>query len=328
MRREFIIAVFFVFSCLFAASNKLSVQAKKIDQLRDPFQESVALQNTKRTGLSTGYVGRGLFIYDLKYRDAVSMIRILKEIDPALVASAEQEGKRILIKATAAEYKKYAEKISELDIPLDQILIEVKVLEINHNNLDKLGIKWDLDQNGVMLSERKRAEDFIKGVDLLLGNGSAKLMANPRVATVIGKEAVIHIGDQVPYAVPVEYSNSKTSWQINYISAGIDLKITPQKADPGYIGLVLNPEVASIKQWKSTPAGDYPIISSRKIQTFLCLKNNESFVIGGLLNEEERENTNKIPVLGDIPLLNIFFINKSVEKIRSDVVFLVTAKKI
>jgi len=86
--------------------------------------------------------------------------------------------------------------------------------------------------------------------------------------------------------------------------------------------------VASIKQWKTTPGGEFPIVSSRKVETYLRLKDNESFILGGLLNEEEMENINKIPILGDIPFLNIFFTNRSVEKVRSDVVFLVTARKI
>jgi type II secretory pathway component GspD/PulD (secretin) len=319
--------LFFILLFMFAgAVTKLEQQAQKINQLRDPFVENTVLARGAQHGNTVPQ--KRLFVYDLKYRDAAEIVKLLKELEPQLTVSAETEAKRLVFKTTPTDYQRLVEKLADLDIALEQILIEVKVLEINQNKLDQLGINWDFNQDGVMLSERKKAADFVKGIDLLLGNGSAKLMANPRVTTVIGKEALIHIGDQVPYAVPVEYASNKTSWQINYISAGIDLKIIPQKAAPGFIGLDLKPEVASIKQWKTTPGGDYPVISARKVETFLCLKDSESFMIGGLLNEEERENTNKIPLLGDIPFLGIFFVNKSIEKVKSDVVFLVTAKKI
>jgi type II secretory pathway component GspD/PulD (secretin) len=94
------------------------------------------------------------------------------------------------------------------------------------------------------------------------------------------------------------------------------------------ISLKLAPEVSAIKQWKQTPSGDFPVISSRKVETELRVKNGESFVIGGLLNEDERENTSKVPVLGDIPLINGLFRSTTNEKSKSDVVFLVTARKL
>jgi len=153
-------------------------------------------------------------------------------------------------------------------------------------------------------------------------------LANPKVTTILGKEAIVHIGDKIPYTVPVENTSGKTSWDINYIEAGVNLKITPQKAENGLISLTLIPEVSSIKQWKSTQAGDFPVLSSRQVSTMLRVKDGESFVIGGLLNEEERENIRKIPILGDIPVLNSLFKYSVSEKYHSDILFLVTAKKL
>ena len=330
--KEKVIFILFLLMVSANAATSLIVQANKISSLRDPFGETILLdKNSTNKLVKNIYRGtdkRSIYIYNLKYRDTASVIKILKEINSQLVISGEPESKQLIIKAVPSEYNLLATKIKQLDLPLDQILIEVKVLEINHNNLEKLGIVWEFNQNGLTLTERRRTEEFIQGINLLLGNGSARIMANPRVTTILGKEALIHIGDQVPYTVPVETSGGKTTWQVNYISAGINLRIIPQKAEPGYIGLILNPEVASIKQWKTTPGGEFPIVSSRKVETYLRLKDNESFILGGLLNEEEMENINKIPILGDIPFLNIFFTNRSVEKVRSDVVFLVTARKI
>lgn len=316
------LALGLIISAVFAQTD-LSKKLARIENLRDPFAAEQISGSNKNTFINNS--ADNLYLYSLKYLDSGSALKILKEIYPDISVSAEPESKQLLIKTSAARYAVLANKLKQLDVKLDQILIEVKVIEINKNNLEKLGINWDFQQ-GLSMNEHSRTADFIKNLELLIGNGSAKIMAKPRIAALLGKEAVIHIGDQVPYTVPVE-STTKTTWQVNYLSAGIDLYILPKKAEDGYVELILKPEVASIKQWKSTPAGDYPIISSRKVETFLRLKENESFVIGGLLNEEERENSNKVPILGDIPLLNIFFVNKSFEKINSDVIFLVTASR-
>ncbi len=311
-----------VIICLIGAENLTALNKTEVYNLRDPFNagnygETLVIDDQEE-----------LFIFNVVYRDVDTMVRIVKELYPKLIVTGEPESKQIIIKAQRSYFNNLAGRLRQLDSALDQILIEVKVVEVSQSELDQIGISWDLEQNGITLAQRQKTEEFIQKINLLVGKGSAKIMANPRVTTLLGSEALIHIGDQIPYAVPIESASGKISWSVKYLDAGINLNILPLKAERNYISLKLIPEVATIKQWKMTPNGEFPIISSRKVETFLRLKNKESFILGGLLDEQERENISKVPFLGDIPIINNFFTTKSVEKVRSDVLFLVKAEKI
>lgn len=291
--------------------------------LRDPFADL-----SSQEFIINDHNNEQLFIYDLLYRDTDSMVNLLKKLYPELVVAGEGESKQIVIKTNKNNFNSLYKKVRLLDRELDQILIEVKVVEVSSSDMLRLGTIWDFKSEGRTLYEQAKVYDFIDNLEVMIGNGKARIMANPKVTTMLGKEALIHIGDQVPYSVPVESASGKTSWEVKYLDAGINLSLLPLKAERGFISLNLRPEVATIKQWKLTPNGEYPIISSRKVETNLRLKDGESFIIGGLLNEEERENIRKVPLLGDIPLINILFKHKSYEKISSEILFLVTAKKV
>jgi type II secretory pathway component GspD/PulD (secretin) len=291
---------------------------------RDPFSGQISEQDS---GISISGE-ESLFIYNVIYRNPESLVQIIRALYPDIGITAETESKQIIIKSTESEFKDLLPHLKKLDAALDQILIEVKVVEVNENQLKRLGIVWDLQHDGIAISGKNKASDYIKKLELLIGKGQATLLANPKVTTLVGQEATIHIGDKIPYSVPVESATGKISWSINYIDAGVNLKILPQKAEKNFIALMLSPEVSSISQWKETPGGQFPIISTRQVNTSLRLKNGRSFVIGGLINEENRENILKVPVLGDIPLINVFFKHSSFEKIKSDVLFIVTAKKV
>ena len=94
---------------------------------------------------------------------------------------------------------------------------------------------------------------------------------------------MIKIGSRIPYAVPVT-SGTTTQWTVDYIDAGVKLKITPQLGQEGDITTFIQPEVSSISEWRTTAAGDFPVISTRNACATVRVKNGETIVIGGLLS--------------------------------------------
>lgn len=299
---------------------KIFAENIQIERLRNPFGDEA--NSVYTINAST----KDIFIYDLKYRNPKNIVKIIKTLYPDISIDYEPETKKILIKSTSAQFASLAKKIREIDNNLDQIMIEVKVIEVSFSEISKLGLTWNFEDRDINISQ----EDYelIAHLNLLVGSGKATILANPKITTTIGTEANIHIGDKIPYSIPVESASGKTTWQIQYLDAGIHLSILPEKARSGYINLKLNPEVSSIKQWKLTPNGEFPIISTRRAEAHIHIKNGHSFVIGGLINEEERENIRKVPILGDIPILNIFFKHTFKEKTKTDILFVVTARKV
>jgi type II secretory pathway component GspD/PulD (secretin) len=207
-------------------------------------------------------------------------------------------------------------------------LIESKVIELAQSDSLKLGVSY---ANGTIkfvtdkdTKRTKLADNIITTVNALVADGRANVVASPRVATLDNQEALINIGQRIPYAVPVNGGGTTTQWTVDYIDAGVRLKITPQLGEKGYITTFIQPEVSSVSEWRTTPAGDFPVISTRNATATVRVKNGESIVIGGLLSESKRENITRVPVLGYLPLVGLAFQNKTLEKEKTEIVFVIT----
>jgi len=267
---------------------------------------------------------------DLKYLRAEKASKILSKIIPELKISTGERSGNLILNGKAKQIEEASKILESIDQPASQILIESKVVEISHADALRIGLKHG-DPSGTfsfITSKTTRkpslASDIPSSLSTLMSNGKANIVANPRIATLDNKEALINIGSRIPYAVPVSVSSGATQWSVNYIDAGIKLKITPHLGEDENITTTIKPEVSSISEWRSTPAGDFPVISTRNASSTLRVKNGETIVIGGLMSEAERENISRIPILGHIPIAGLLFTNRTTQKEKTEIVFLIT----
>lgn len=285
---------------------------------RDPFATVTAVPAPSETFSIKNYA--------LTYKSAESVSAILEHLYPGILVGYDKEAQRLLVKATAAQHISIKEQLRTLDQPLPQVLIEVQAIELNNNALQDLGIRWYM-QAQIKISTNDEIEKILERLRLLVGQGKGSLKAAPKITATLGTPAIIHIGDKVPYTVPVEHGQN-TTYDINYLDAGVILNILPEYISTSSIVLSVQPKINSIKQWKQTVGGEYPVLSSREVATTVHIRDNESFIIGGLLNQEEQQSIQKVPILGDIPFLGFLFQHTTQEKVTSDTVFIVTAKRI
>ncbi len=136
-------------------------------------------------------------------------------------------------------------------------------------------------------------------------------MANPKIATLSGKEASIFVGDRVPIVLTGEDGGH----EVNFLEAGIDLKVTPKISDDQYITILVKPEVSTFI-WKSDT--DYPQIRTREAETNVRVKDGQPIIIGGLIQEEETELITKIPFLAELPVLGKLFQWKELKKNQTE----------
>lgn len=285
---------------------------------RDPFATELSqAQPTEILSIKT---------YALTYKKPETLANTLTPLYLGAVIQGDTEVKALIIRATTAQHASIKKQLQILDQPLPQISIEVQAIELNNNALQDLGIRWYL-QDKINVSDLDETSRILERLRLLIGQGKGSLKAAPKITTSLGIPAVIHIGDKVPYAIPVERGQT-TSYEINYLDAGVILNILPESISTSSIVLNVQPKVNSIKQWKQTVGGEYPILSSREVSTTVRIRNNESFIIGGLLNQEDRHSVQKIPFLGDIPFIGFLFQHTTQETLTSDTIFVVTAKKV
>ena len=202
----------------------------------------------------------------------------------------------LLVYGTPEEAREISQLLKRVDIPAPQVALEAKVVAMKREDLEKLGVTWEWT---------KIPHDFTYDatLDLLISKGKAKVLSRPNIVTMQGREAVINIGGEVP--VPeVSITNTTTTTSIKYRPAGILLQCRPFVNEDGYIDSQLNIEVSAPSYVKEMNAYSF---QKRSAQTRVRLKDGETLVIGGLISREEIKQLQKIPFLGDIPILGNLF---------------------
>jgi general secretion pathway protein D len=234
----------------------------------------------------------------------------------------------LVVRGKASDLSEIKKLLGSIDILAPQILIESKVVELSQSDSLRLGVSYGNGTVKFVTDKTTRrtslAEAITTTLNALAADGKANVLANPRIATLDNQEALINIGSRIPYAVPVSSGSGVTQWAVEYIDAGVKLKITPQLGAEGYISTFIQPEVSSISEWRTTAAGEFPVISTRNASATVRVKDGETIVIGGLKSETARENLTRVPILGHFPLIGLLFQNRVIEKEKTEIVFLIT----
>ncbi|QQE12438.1 ATP-binding cassette domain-containing protein [Planctomycetota bacterium] len=248
-----------------------------------------------------------------------------------------------------------------IDLPAQQIYIEAMVLEISETGLNKLGIKWEL--NNAFGGELERIQDVVFGrlpsfqpsndespsldisIDSLNGkwkaqlkalvrDGNAEILSRPSVLTLDSRQASIRVGEELPVAK--SYKGSSTSdvrLDFQYIPVGILLNVRPRiAADNEEVsmqidGIVSNEVVGEeliIRASNGDELARAPRIATRRVQTHTRIANNTPFIIGGLVSRDENSQVDKVPLLGDIPLIGNLFRSTDKSKKRREVIIVIT----
>lgn len=229
---------------------------------------------------------------------------------------------------------KVKELLEKVDVPPQQVLIEAKIVDITSTDLAALGIQWDADYQpghgifgrGTEYSERLKGtinmaeqSDLTGGqitlntltmkgltvtatIDALVKDGKANLLASPSIAVLNGQEARIIIGERYPYKERTQTTTGTTE-TTKFVDIGTTLRVTPQINEDGYITMSIHPEVSSL--YASLDAG--PRITTREADTKVRIREGETLIIGGLIKQKDNSTVEKVPILGDLPLIGYFF---------------------
>jgi len=309
-------------------SQLLITPSEEVQESEPPKREMVSsYENLTGKSREPELVCRVLNIRNISPDKAVETIT---KVIPNIIAVKNDDSNSIVIRGEIKDIVEAQKIVSAIDRKIQQILIEGKVVEVSQSGLSDIGIIWGREQGSFKFAVDKntggisQSDDIVGTLNVLIASGKAKILANPKIAALDGKEAEINIGSRIPYAVPAGTSGTTNQWAIQYIDAGVNLKILPSVASDGTIISTIRPEVSNVSEWRTTSAGEFPVISTRNASVTVRIHDGETLVIGGLINESERENISGIPVLSDIPLLGGAFQRKVAEKTKTDVIFLIT----
>ena len=247
---------------------------------------------------------------------------------------------------------------SVVNVRSNTVQVEVKIVEFNRSVLKQAGLNiFSTRANsngfsfGVFTPSSLRSASFAPGgaisgeynnplaqafsllfnfgkagiglnVGFLEGNGMARVLAEPTLVALSGQSASFLAGGELP--VPAPQGLGTTS--IEYKPFGIGLTLTPTVLSNDRIVLKVAPEASDLDYTNSLSIGGVavPAISTRRADTTVELGDGESFIIGGLVSRTTTSNADKVPLLGDIPVLGAFFKQNKYQMSEKELVILVT----
>lgn len=236
-----------------------------------------------------------------------------------------------------------AEKLVQLlDLPDPEVMLEVEILEVDRNRLSSLGIKYP-DQltltplpsgsnNTLTLADLGRLTTAAVGatvppltVNASLTTTDTNLLANPRIRVRNRETAKILIGDKVPNITSTSTATGFVSSNVQYLDVGLKLEVTPIIAADGEVEIKINLEVSNIANQLTTSQGTIAYqIGTRSAATVLRLKDGENQVLAGLINDNDTHTANKVPGLGQLPLLGRLFSSHQNDGKKTEIVLSIT----
>ena len=271
---------------------------------------------------------------------AFSIKTLLKAKD---VVTDERLG--IIMLRDTPEMVRMAERIINVqDLADPEVMLEVEVLEVKRTRLMELGVRWPDQANltlagiGSGLGGLKVADlHRINGDNINLGIGGVTLnanktdsdsniLANPRIRVRNKEKAKILIGDRVP-VITVTTNNGVSSDSVNYIDVGLKLDVEPNVYLDDEVAIKINLEVSNVVKEVISKTGTQAYqIGTRSASTVLRLKDGETQVLAGLISDEDRGTANKVPGVGELPVLNRLFGSQKDDAMRSEIVLSITPR--
>jgi len=254
-------------------------------------------------------------------------------------------GKTILSKADntliVEDMPQYLEKIGKiiksLDTPPKQVLIEAKILEAKLDDDLSFGIDWTiLDKAHVgrttstfqVTGFAKATSGFAYILDkerldvvlrMLQEKSNLRTLAAPKILALHGKKSEMLIGEELGYRNTTTINNVTTE-SVEFLQVGTRLVLTPYIGNDDYITMEIHPEVSD---GNITLLG-VPNKTTTETTTNLIVKDGQTLIIGGLINEKQVKNASQVPILGDIPFLGYFFRFNQVTKNKSEIIVIIT----
>ncbi len=305
-------------------------------------------------------------VFNLKYHSVPSS-SIKKEIESNLGGESEKgdimssikeilsdKGKitedrltnSLIITDIPSRFLAIEETIKHLDVSVPQVMLEVEMLDVSKNTVDKLGIKFGQTPFTMILtgaarqtafplkawnpSDVRTAGTFTPGtlsfatayqvlLDFLKTQTDTKFLARPRILTLNNETAEIKIATQemvgtITITTTAE-GTATTSAEAERVDTGVTLRVTPQiNPETGEVTMFIVPTVKDTAT--STLNASYKDPEERSTKSVVRVKDGETVIIGGLIRNDSSQTITKFPILGDVPILGAFFRHKNKDKDR------------
>jgi type II secretory pathway component GspD/PulD (secretin) len=258
----------------------------------------------------------------------------------------------VVIWETASNMGVLVEVIKDLDVPLQQVLIEGSIVEVNADKASEIGIDYNVSRTGdpalsadmsqpvqnlaspagFTFGTVKSGLNINATISLLEDHKQAKTISRPKIATQNGVPAIIETVETVVYLSRSETRNpgsdlvTVTTTAIS-LPLPIKLSVIPRIAEDGRITTILDVSITSVSgPAVSLPGGgsSQPPTTTQAAKTILTVRNGETIVIGGLVRDIMQEEHKRVPLLGSLPIFGGLFRNTYKDNRKVELIIFIT----
>ncbi|MEX2244792.1 MAG: hypothetical protein WD716_13220 [Fimbriimonadaceae bacterium] len=257
------------------------------------------------------------------------------------------EQMRLVLRGTKAQILDAKAYLAQVDMPARQVSIELRVMEINKADALKIGLDWSVLTGGRLTSFRMNQglggnisqggvfsghyqDNATSSLDVLgqLDQITTRdnLIARPNALITDGRSSHLFVGDTVRYIKLINASQNGTTVEIGEVEVGVKVDVEARVGADGNIALDLRNNFSILRSFTPVPGGGaIPQTSDRTTEMFVNMKHGETIALGGLILEQDRRQVSGIPILKDIPIIGYLFKRTENNKMKSEIVFFLTA---
>ncbi len=294
--------------------------------------------------LQTVVAEQELKVFELRHREATEILNLLTDAgwgnQASLALVADPDTNRIVVTGDVAQVKAVAALVQVLDVEVSQILIEAKLVSMDTQVRQALGVQWSFatgkngrsgvsgrtsgsppDPSAGALSLAFVSDPRLLALELqaIEATGGGEVISEPRIVTSNRRPATIRQGEQLPFVTVDQNGQSRTEFK----DAVLELKVTPILREDGRIEMTLDIRQDQVSQL-STAQG--PAIDTRELNTRVTVDPGQTLVLGGIYESKEEEITTGVPGLSAIPLLGRAFRSTEHRSFKSELLIFITPR--
>jgi len=284
--------------------------------------------------------------YEIVYVDATEVVTALDKFKSPMGSVSSIKGtSHIIVTDTESKIREITALLDKIDRITPQILVEARIYDITSRDKLDLGVDWAAGRDtaftaGVIGTNPTRyhnADPFVTSgfsaatsktaattngffrfgllndkidIDVQLRAEkeitNAKLLANPRILVLDNEEATFDIVTEHPY-VERTISGNQITETVKFKEVGVKLTVTPHVTRDGMLRLHIQPEFGVFVERVTIATSNVPVVDTRKVNTIALIRDGHTVVLGGMRKKDVSKQINKIPLLGDLPLLGGLF---------------------
>jgi len=295
--------------------------------------------------------------------DVKQAMNLVKTVAKSKDVFADEKLNLLIVKDTPDAIRLIERLIESIDLAEPEVMLEVEVLEVARSRLNELGVNWPdsigyglltptltattatasgfvgttttpggtLAPGKVDLRNTTGLTTFVANPGFTLNikghNADTNVLANPRIRVKNREKAKIHIGEKLPVFTTTSTANVGVSASVSYLDVGLKLDVESNVTLDDEVSIKVGLEVSSVVKEVPGPSGSLAYqVGTRSASTVLRLKNGETQVLAGLINDEERKSTSHLPGLGEIPVLGRLFGTQRDTSNKTEIILLITPR--